>query len=246
MKLSAKGAADIRLSEGFVPNYYLDPVGIPTIGIGFTWASSAFKKWWAEHRPEQKFQPGVSMTRAEADSALVYLSETEYGEAVNKFLGDKDVPQNVFDAMVSVVYNCGPGTLSDKWAQAAKAGKYKEAAELLKTTRVTAKGKRLQGLVNRREDEARLLLDGKYNSGGVVTYVKAAPDPMDDGLLMIGERGEAILDMQNNLIRHGLNPGKPDGIFGHGTQSALMDFQRSRGLKPDGIAGPRTLAALGM
>jgi lysozyme len=36
MGLSPKDAAFIRRHDGFVARYYLDPVGVPTIGIGFT------------------------------------------------------------------------------------------------------------------------------------------------------------------------------------------------------------------
>lgn len=38
--------------------------------------------------------------------------------------------------------------------------------------------------------------------------------------------------------------GTLDGVFGPGTEAAIMAFQRSAGLKDDGYAGPATLAAL--
>ncbi len=44
----------------------------------------------------------------------------------------------------------------------------------------------------------------------------------------------------------GFNPGTTDGIFGGGTQAAVIAFQRSEGLLPDGIVGARTAAALGL
>ena len=34
MRLSKQGAAFVRSHEGFVPKYYLDPVAVPTIGVG--------------------------------------------------------------------------------------------------------------------------------------------------------------------------------------------------------------------
>jgi hypothetical protein len=37
--LSKTAAAFIRSHEGFVARRYLDPVDVPTIGIGFTWRS---------------------------------------------------------------------------------------------------------------------------------------------------------------------------------------------------------------
>ena len=35
-----------------------------------------------------------------------------------------------------------------------------------------------------------------------------------------------------------------DGVFGARTEEALIEFQRAHGLRADGLAGPRTLAAL--
>ena len=43
-----------------------------------------------------------------------------------------------------------------------------------------------------------------------------------------------------------LSPGNPDNVFGLGTEAAVLAFQKSAGLLSDGIAGPRTLAALGI
>lgn len=240
MKLSANGAADIRLHEGFVDHYYLDAVKVGTIGVGFTWASSAFRKWWAANRPGIDFGPGCTMTRVEADQALIMLADEEYGAAVNKFLG-KTVPQNVFDAMTSMVFNCGPGALDWSWAALAKAGDYAGSAERLKTTAVTAKGVRLNGLVNRRADEARLLSTGVYASGGKASMPE--DDAMSDGILRRGERGEAVANLQRDLTRLGFQA-KADGIFGYGTEAALIKFQKAYGLVADGIAGPKTLAKL--
>ncbi len=48
MQLSNAGAADITLHEGVILKYYLDAVKVPTIGIGFTWGSMAFRKWWLQ------------------------------------------------------------------------------------------------------------------------------------------------------------------------------------------------------
>jgi lysozyme len=165
MQLSAQGAADIRLHEGVILHAYSDATGTLTIGIGFTWGSMAFRRWWGANRPGQKFAKGAEMTRQECEECLVMVMDGEYGAALNRFFG-KDVPQNVFDAACSVVYNCGIGSLKWQWAQAMKSGDYPAAAALLLTTAVTSKGRRLQGLVNRRRDEARLLKTGHYASDG--------------------------------------------------------------------------------
>src|SRR5690606_21186177 len=64
------------------------------------------------------------------------------------------------------------------------------------------------------------------------------------GLLKIGSRGNAVVELQNKLNALGYNAGKADGIFGSKTRSAVMAFQRANGLTVDGIVGPATWAKL--
>lgn len=235
MQLSIKGAGFIRTHEGYVGRYYLDPVGIPTIGVGFTWRSRSFKEWWRKYKGTP-FEPGATITRLEADRALRYLVEKEYGKAVNAFLG-KQVSQHVFDGMVSPVFNLGPGSLKWKWAAAAKRGDYRTAAERLRSTGTTAKGKKLKGLVLRRIEEAELIEHGDYTVGKMPTTVK-------DPILKRGQRGIEVKELQISLTELGHYDGIIDGIFGVGTEAAVMSFQRRHLIKDDGWAGTQTLKAL--
>jgi len=61
-----------------------------------------------------------------------------------------------------------------------------------------------------------------------------------------GDKGEEVKRLQEALSANGFNTGGADGIFGNGTLAALIAFQKSAGLLADGIAGPRTLTALGL
>ena len=65
-------------------------------------------------------------------------------------------------------------------------------------------------------------------------------------LLLNGSRGPDVANLQNLLNTK--SPHGPrlvaDGAFGRRTQSAVVNFQRNRGLSPDGVAGPQTMAAL--
>lgn len=61
-----------------------------------------------------------------------------------------------------------------------------------------------------------------------------------DGILVKGEKGAAIEKLQAAL---GVTV---DGDFGPTTERAVMAFQRKKGLAADGVAGPKTLAALGV
>lgn len=61
-----------------------------------------------------------------------------------------------------------------------------------------------------------------------------------------GDDGNDVMQLQTRLAARGFPPGKIDGDFGPGTEAALINFQKSQGLVADGVAGPRTLAALGL
>jgi len=55
-----------------------------------------------------------------------------------------------------------------------------------------------------------------------------------------GSKGETVKAVQKAL------GAKADGAFGPGTEAAVIAWQRSRGLVPDGIVGPSTLKAMGI
>lgn len=55
-----------------------------------------------------------------------------------------------------------------------------------------------------------------------------------------GDRGEDVRTLQRVL---GISA---DGIFGSGTEKAVIAYQKSKGLTADGVAGPKTWAALGI
>ena len=53
-----------------------------------------------------------------------------------------------------------------------------------------------------------------------------------------------IKAVQNNLIKHGYNPGIVDGIFGSSTEIAVRNFQKDKKLVVDGIVGSATASEL--
>ena|SRR2546425_6728722 len=63
-------------------------------------------------------------------------------------------------------------------------------------------------------------------------------------ILKQGSSGPAVKDLQQKLKDLGFNPKGVDGKFGPGTLAAVIAFQKSKGLNADGVAGPKTLAAL--
>jgi peptidoglycan L-alanyl-D-glutamate endopeptidase CwlK len=65
-------------------------------------------------------------------------------------------------------------------------------------------------------------------------------------MLQLGDSGDAVVALQQALQQKGFSPGAIDGQYGNGTQAAVIAFQNSEGLLADGVAGPRTLFALGL
>lgn len=61
--------------------------------------------------------------------------------------------------------------------------------------------------------------------------------------LRYGSRGNSVLLLQLALMREGSYKGELDGVFGSKTLNAVRRFQSANGLKPDGTAGEKTLAA---
>ena len=61
-----------------------------------------------------------------------------------------------------------------------------------------------------------------------------------------GSSGPEVTELQQKLKDLGFDPNGVDGNFGPGTRDAVITFQQSKGLQADGIAGPATLAALGL
>ena len=57
---------------------------------------------------------------------------------------------------------------------------------------------------------------------------------------------DAILDLQRSLNDRGFDSGKPDGIIGSGTRSAIRKYQSASGLVADGYPGHTVLDKLGI
>jgi N-acetylmuramoyl-L-alanine amidase len=56
--------------------------------------------------------------------------------------------------------------------------------------------------------------------------------------------GDDVAALQERLSSMGFDVGRSDGIYGPRTEAAVRDFQRNRGLEPDGQCGPQTLREL--
>lgn len=142
MKISPVGVALIKEFEGFVGHPYRDAVGVWTIGYGHT---------------EGVGPSTPRLTQAQATALLAKDLDQRYAPPVNA-LGVK-LTQGQFDALVSIVYNCGPGCIGrgTTIGNALRRGDMASAADgfLLWTK---AGGRTLAGLVRRRKAERALFL----------------------------------------------------------------------------------------
>lgn len=102
--INMAGLELIKHFEGFYPRPYLDPVGIPTIGIGTI-----------------AYENGKKVTLADApitEQRALELLDFELNQKeliIDTFLTKRKIilNSNQFSALVSFCYNCGTGILTD-------------------------------------------------------------------------------------------------------------------------------------
>jgi peptidoglycan hydrolase-like protein with peptidoglycan-binding domain len=91
---------------------------------------------------------------------------------------------------------------------------------------------------------ARVQRQENVNTGSPSTGNSPSPGS-GRHMISYGSRGKDVVDAQQLLNQHGAAPPLVvDGIFGPKTRQATIEFQKSRGLAPDGIIGPLTWGAL--
>lgn len=93
------------------------------------------------------------------------------------------------------------------------------------------RGLSVDGIVGK--DTFRRLEEARWQLGDrIVHYVP--------GHLMAGDD---VAELQRRLNQLGFDAGRPDGLFGPLTDTALREFQRSVGVEADGTCGPDTFTA---
>ena len=146
MITSQEGLNIIEAFEGFKPNPYLCPAGVPTIGIGST--------HYADGRAVKLTDVPITL----ADGwALLRATIRPYEAAISRFV-QVPLTQNQFDALVSFTYNVGTeafrtstmlGLLNAKDYRGAS-GEFKRFCH--------CNGKEDYGLLKRRNKEALLFM----------------------------------------------------------------------------------------
>lgn len=138
MQTSQKGIDLIKSFEGLKLKTYKCPAGVWTIGYGTT----------------KGVTPGMEITQKQAEEFL--KRDLRYFELWVDKLIDIPLTQNQFDALVSFTYNLGEGAMKGSTLRKKlNMGLYSAVpSEMLRWNKVG--GKVLNGLVRRREAEAKL------------------------------------------------------------------------------------------
>lgn len=145
-RTSAEGRAHIAKWEGQINCPYRDPVGLWTVGVGHLCGNGSSKSACP--------YGGRCLSNAEVNTVLANdLLRFENGIKSHVTVPMK---QNEFDALVSFTFNVGIGAFSGGSVKTyLNSRRYSEVPGRM-ALYVNAGGQRLQGLVNRRADEARL------------------------------------------------------------------------------------------
>ena len=140
MKISDAGFNMIREFEGLRVAAYRCPAGIWTIGYGHT-GPDVYR--------------GLRITPERA-CRLLEQDIVRFECGVDDLLGNAPTTQGQFDALVSFAFNCGLGALrGSTLLKLHRAGKYRLAAAAFMLW-IRGGGRKLPGLVRRRNAERRL------------------------------------------------------------------------------------------
>lgn len=100
MEIGKKGLDLIKKFEGWFSAPYKDPIGIPTIGYGFTYYLPSRMKVTMQDKP---------LTKEQGEVMLKQVLKGYEGDVLR--LVKKPLTQNQFDALVSFTYNLGGANL---------------------------------------------------------------------------------------------------------------------------------------
>jgi GH24 family phage-related lysozyme (muramidase) len=240
LRLSSQGAALIASFEGVMLRLYNDPVGHCSVGIGHLVHLGPI-----DGRPEEAPFAG-ELTEDFVYRLFLESDAPRFAQVVRDAVG---VPlyQSEFDALVSFVYNVGPGGLDahdSTLARLLNAGDYTGAAGQFARW-AHADGQLMPGLVRRREAEAALFRSEWASTPPPPAPAPAPSFPAFPGRLMgEGDEGPDVATFQAQMLARGWTSVAADGKFGPLTAEAVERFQAEKGLVVDGLVGPVTWQCL--
>lgn len=142
--ITLSGLSLIKEFEGFSADIYLDAAGLPTIGYGHLLRAGE----------DKMFRRGISH---EAAIALL-IKDVQASERAVLRLISVPLTDSQFDALVSFTFNLGAGSLQrSTLRRKVNRGEHHEATTEFRKW-VWAGGKKLKGLIRRRQAEAEIYL----------------------------------------------------------------------------------------
>ena len=188
-QISPHGLEKLKQWEGLKTKAYKDAGGVWTIGYGHTATAG-----------DPKPQAGMVITAAKAESILL-KDLTQYEAAVESLVKVK-LNDNQFAALVSFVYNIPLASFKKSTLlKKLNAGNYDAVpSELMKWTK--AGGKKIQGLVNRRQAEGYLWMEGAF-----VTSRDVVPSPKKENPLFQKETILSVGGMATGLTGYATGAG---------------------------------------
>lgn len=140
--ITQQGVNLIKEFEGFSPTIYLDAAGLPTIGYGHLLRTGE----------AEMFRRGISH---EAAVALL-IKDVQSAERAVLRLISVPLTDGQFDALVSFTFNLGSGALQRSTLRRKVNREEHDGVPQEFRKWVWAGGRKLKGLINRRNSEARL------------------------------------------------------------------------------------------
>jgi len=150
-KIGKRGLDLIKSFEGFSSKPYLCPANVPTIGYGATYYPNGKRVTLSDKHITE-----------EEGSALLLVTLAQYEKDVDSMTRD-DINQQMYDSLCSFSYNLGSNAL--RKSTLLKKVNANPNDPLIKDEFmkwVNAGGRKLSGLVKRREAESKLYFDLAY------------------------------------------------------------------------------------
>jgi lysozyme len=261
---SEPGYQVLRSNEGKALKAYKDVVGVWTIGYGQTNADAAALGL--------KVGPGVTITEAQAEDLLRRSVTTRYESAVRVAM--PGARQQDFDAGVDFHYNSG-AIKRASWVKSFAAKNLPAVhSQLLSWNKaggrelaaLTRRRNREWAMINVGDygpEGKHFKASQGFPAAGAAPATPVVPTPVPapgeqsagaapaaggvqhPGMLMLGDSGPEVADLQHVLIAVGYKDVGTEGVYGPKTVQAVSDFQkRHPQLRVDGRVGPATRSAL--
>lgn len=155
-RISEMGLALLALWEGFKLVSYLDSAGLETIGVGHLITDFDRQRW--QHKKDRRGKYTLNhaevldLLEADVQNVERAVRSLKHGEWRNP---------NVFDSCCSFLFNLGTGITEKEWFRMIVVGEDVRLAERKFPLYVNAGGKRIRGLVIRRQEELAWMRKGE-------------------------------------------------------------------------------------